>query len=155
MKKGLIVLCCAAVLPAAAWAQSEGLKEIAQIAATRAKAYEQGDANGWAASYAENAVFMSSDSPFKIEGRTAIRAYFAEHFTMYPGARRYAVRQLAWRTYGDNVAAADGYYELTTTDRAGKRATAYGRVSVVYVKMDGSWQIIGQHNAPLAPMQAP
>lgn len=101
MNRVLALLSWITLFPAAALAQSDVLKELAQIAAGRVKAYEQGDANAWAATYAENAVFHAGESPFRMEGRNAIRAYFAEHFAQYPGARRYAVRQPSARVYGE------------------------------------------------------
>ena len=130
----------------AAWA--DPLKEMAEVAAPRAKAYTAGDLDGWTNAYAENAVFFGSDMPFRVEGKAAIRAALSEHFSAYPG-RRYFLRQSGARAYGDNLIVVDGYFELILTDRSGKRIVQNGRYTATWAKLDGRWQIIQHQNAPL------
>lgn len=147
MKKALAGLLASSLwlaIPAAA----DPAKEVMESVGARAKAYERGDADAWAASYAENAVVVPV-TPFRLDGRAAIRADIANHFASYPGARRYATRQPNLRVYGDNLLAADGYVEVRATDRAGNAQTFYWRYSVVYAKLDGRWLIITQHNSAL------
>ncbi len=147
MKKSFIAL-FAACLMAATPALADPLKEIAEVAAPRAKAYSAGDLEGWTGVFADNAVFFGSFSPFRVEGKPAIRAEFSEHFSQFPN-RRYYLRQSQLRPFGDNLAVADGYFEIVLTDRGGKTAVQYGRYTVVWAKNDGRWQIIQQQNSVL------
>jgi len=148
MKKALLAIVASTLLLVApAWA--DPLKEVAEVVAPRAKAYVTGDVDGWTAAFADNATFYSSLTPFRVDGKAAIRAYFADYFAMYPN-RKYVVRQNTLRAYGDNVVIANGYFELIATDRGGKTVQDSGRYSVTLVKVDGRWQIVDQHNAPLA-----
>lgn len=147
MKKalaGLLVSTLLVITPAMA----DPLKEVAEVVAPRAKAYVTGDVDGWTAAYAENATFYSSLSAFRIDGKAAIRAYFADYFSQYPN-RKYVLRQNTLRAYGDNLVIANGYYELQQTDRSGKTETLPGRYSVIFAKLNGRWQIVDQHNATL------
>ena len=147
MKKALASLFASSLLVVtAAWA--DPLKEMAEVAGPRAKAYTAGDLDGWTNAYAENAVFFGSDSPFRVEGKAAIRAAITEHFNAYPG-RRYFLRQSNARAYGDNLIVVDGYFELILTDRSAKRTVQYGRYTATWAKLDGRWQIIQHQNAPL------
>ncbi len=147
MKKAIAGLFASCLLAtAAAWA--DPLKEMAEVAAPRAKAYMAGDLDGWTGAYAENAVFFGSDGPFRVEGKAAIRAAISEHFNQFPN-RRYFLRQPIARAYGDSLITADGYFELMLTDRAGKHIVQYGRYTVTWAKLDGRWQIIQHQNAPL------
>lgn len=151
MKKALVGLFASCLLAAApAWA--DPLKEVAEVAAPRAKAYITGDLEGWTAAFAENATFYSSLAPFRMDGKTALRAYFADYFAMHP-TRKYTVRQNTLRAYGDNLVVANGYFDLIATDRTGKTVLSYGRYSVIFAKLDGRWQIVDQHNSLLAAPQ--
>ena len=38
--------------------------------------YEKGDADGYAAAYADNAAFTPSLQPFRVDGKAAIKDYF-------------------------------------------------------------------------------
>ena len=131
----------------AAFAQA--VKEVSDMGPARFKAFMSGDAEGWTAAMADNATFQSQYSPFRIEGRQAIRAYFADLFNRYPGPRNLQLSQATMRAYGDNVVIANGYYQLTLTDKTGKPSTSHARYSVTWVKADGAWKVVDQHNAPL------
>jgi uncharacterized protein (TIGR02246 family) len=152
MKKALLGLSFLSWLfIAPAWA--DPLKEVAQLTPVRIKAFLQGDADGWTADMADNATFQSQYSPFRIEGKAAIRAYFADLFARYPGARNVQVSQAVNRAYGDNLVISNGYYQLTLTDRSGKPWTSHARYTVTWAKIDGRWQLVDQHNAMLPPSQ--
>jgi len=142
---GLSICCLLFITPVSA----DPLKEVADLVAPRAKAYMAGDVEGWIAAFADNATFYSSLTPFRIDGKAAIRAYFADFFAMYPN-RKYFVRQNTLRAYGDNLVIANGYFELISTDRSGKTVQDSGRYSLTLAKQDGRWQIVDQHNSPLA-----
>jgi len=150
MKKTLASLLGSCLLVAtSAW--PDPLKEVAEVGAPRAKAYMAGDLDGWTGAYAENAVFFSSFAPFRIEGKAAIRASFAEHFNQFTN-RRYFLRQAQARVYGDNLVIGDGHYEIHVTERGGKHTIQYGRYSVVWARLDGRWQIVSHHNSAINGM---
>lgn len=134
---------------AAAWAGP--IEEVAAFGAPRAKAFSAGDVEGWTAAYAENGAWFSQFSPYRIDGRAAIRAYFVDFFNRYPGSRNFLLHQPAFRAYGENLVVGDGYYQLTVTDKAGKTATTHARYTVTWAKFEGRWQIVSQHNAPVPP----
>jgi ketosteroid isomerase-like protein len=104
------------------------------------------------AAYADNAVFQSSLTAFRIEGKEAIRGYFAELFKLYP-ARRVLLRQPASRAYNDDLVVQNGYAVLYLTDTRGQTAAYHTRSSVTWAKVGGRWQIVDQHTSrlPVAP----
>jgi uncharacterized protein (TIGR02246 family) len=146
-KLGLVFLASLSLVAGAAFAQP--VKEVADMGPARMKAFMSGDADGWTTDMADNASFHSQYSPFRIDGRPAIRAYFADLYNRYPGPRNLQVSQATSRAYGDSVVVANGYYQLTLTDKAGKPVTSHARYSVTWVKTDGRWKIVDQHNAAL------
>ena len=146
MNKARWGLLASLLFVAPCWA--DPLKEIAEVAGPRAKAYSAGDVDGWTGAYADNAVFFGSFSPFRVEGKPAIRAAFGEHFSQFTN-RRYYLRQAQLRPFGDSLAVADGYYEIVLTDRSGKTTEHYGRYTAVWAKLNGRWQIIQQQNSDL------
>ncbi len=125
------------------------LEEVAALGAPRAKAFMAGDANGWTDAYADNASLYVQFSPYRIDGKAAIRAYFVDYLNRYPGPRNFMFLQPVMRAYGDSVVVGDGYYQLTMTDKAGKAYVFHARYSITWLKLDGRWQIVDQHNATL------
>jgi len=93
-------------------------------------------------------VFNSSLTAFRIEGKEAIRAYFAELFKLYP-MRRVFSRQPAIRAYNDDLVVQNGYAVLYLTDPKGQLATYHTRNSVTWTKIGGRWQIVDQHTSRL------
>jgi uncharacterized protein (TIGR02246 family) len=125
------------------------LEEVAAFGAPRAKAFMAGDAGGWTDAYADNATGFSQFSPYRLDGKAAIRAYFAEFFNRYPGPRNFIIHQPSARAYGENLVVNAGYYQLTLTDKAGNVLTSYARYSSTWAKLDGRWQIVDQQNSPM------
>jgi len=148
MKKALAGLLVSGLLVLSP-ALADPLKEVAALNAPRAKAFMAGDVNGWTDAYADNAVLYVQFSPYRIDGKAAIRAYFVDYFNRYPGPRNFMFHQPVTRAYGDNTVLGDGYYQLTMTDKAGKAHVFHARYSITWLKLDGRWQIVDQHNATL------
>jgi uncharacterized protein (TIGR02246 family) len=146
MKKTLLAL-VGSLFVAHAWA--DPVKEVQALGPDRIKAFMAGDAEKWTAAYADNATFSSQLSPLRLDGKAAIRAYNVDLFNRYPGPRNLQVSQPVIRAYGDNVVVANGYYQLSLTDRGGRVSTYYARYSATWVKIDGRWQLVDQHNATL------
>jgi len=152
MKRALLGLLASSLLVVTpAWA--DPVKEVAALGPPRAKAFMAGDVEGWTAAYADNAAWYSQFSPYRVDGKAAIRAYVADLFNRYPGPRNFLIYQPAFRAYGENLVVGNGYYQLTVTDKAGKVHTSHARYSITWAKLDGRWQIIDQHNAPMPPSQ--
>lgn len=127
------------------------VEEVAQIAGPRQQAFQQGNVENWVGAYADNAVLHSSFSPFRIEGKDAIRAYAAQYFQMYP-KRGFVVRQPVARVYGDNLVIQNGYSVINVTNEKGEPKTYDARYTTVWNKIDGRWQIVDSHvsRLPLA-----
>ena len=59
-------------------------EEVAQIAAPRGQAFQDGNVEAYTAAFADNVVFQTSFSAYRIEGKEAVKAYFTELFLLYP-----------------------------------------------------------------------
>jgi ketosteroid isomerase-like protein len=57
-----------------AWAGAA--EEVAAVSQQRNPAFEKGDADAYAAAFADNAVYTSSLQLFRIEGKAAIKDFF-------------------------------------------------------------------------------
>jgi uncharacterized protein (TIGR02246 family) len=135
---------------AAVWAGPA--EEVAQVAAPRLQALLDGDVDAYAAAYADNAVFQSSFSPFRIEGKEAIRKFFAELILMYP-KRHVFIRQPITRVYNDDLVVQDSYAVLNWTNEKGEPRTYDTRGNTVWAKVGGRWQIVDQHISRLPVQQ--
>ncbi|MGH7332348.1 MAG: YybH family protein [Candidatus Rokuibacteriota bacterium] len=133
--------------PGGAWAGPA--EELAEIGRERAKAFREGNLDAWVAAYADNAAFQTALVPFRMEGKEAIRAYFATLFERYP-TRSFVGRQPLVRVYGtDTTVVTNGYVHVTFVERNGQVTNLFIRNSVTWVKMGGQWRIVDQHNSKL------
>jgi len=148
MKRSIALLSTLALvgLGVAAWAGP--VEEVAQIAAPRVQAFQEGNLDAYMAAYADNAIIQSSLSPFRIEGKEAIRAYLTELFQIYPG-RRVFVRQPVTRAYNDDLVIQNNYVVLYATDQKGQVAALSLRSNVIWAKIGGRWQIVDTHTSRL------
>lgn len=131
---------------AASWAGPA--EEVAQIAGPRLQALQQGDIEGYTAAFADNAVLQSSLSPFRLEGKEAIRAYFAQLFQLYP-KRRITSRPPLVRVYNDDLVVQDSYGDFHVTNEQGETMTYFLRTSMTWAKLGGRWQLVDQHASRL------
>src|SRR5260370_39282619 len=127
------------VSPASAGPQDE----VAQDVATRVKAFNEGNLEAFMSTVAQDSAVTPPASPFRIEGKDAISAYYAGLFQAFP-TRRFVPRQRSIRVYG-TTAVSNSYYTLTSVDRAGKVTTPHGRINVTFVKMGDRWLAVDQH----------
>jgi len=144
MRKSIAMLFALSLVALAADLRAGPVEEVAQIAAPRGKLFEEGTAEAYSAPFADNAVLTSSLSGPRIEGKDAIRAYFAQLFQLYPG-RRLFTRQSVARAYNDDLVIQNGYFVTYWTDQKGDVTQLELRGSVVWVKVGGRWQIVEQH----------
>ena len=148
MKQSIATLFALMVLGFVAEIRAGPVDEVLQIARPRIQALEEGNLDAYVAAYADNAVFQSSLSAFRVEGKEAIRAYFAELFQLYP-KRRVLPRQPVIRAYNDDMVIQNGYAVLYLTDPNGQVSTYHTRSSVTWAKTGGRWQIVDQHTSRL------
>lgn len=119
-------------------------EEVAQISGPRLKALYSGDIDAYVDAYADNAMFYSSFSPFRIEGKDAIRAFFSQLVQMYP-KRQVFIRQPIARVYNDNLVIQTSYAVLNWANAKGEYETFDTRGSTVWAKVEGHWKIVDQH----------
>jgi len=133
----------------AAWAGAA--EEVAVIGQQRAAAYEKGDADAYAADYADNAIFTPSLQPFRVDGKAAIKDYFTTFFQTYP-TRHTVARQGSNRVYAnETIVVSNAYLILTLTDKSGNVGVHDLRVSTTWVKMGSEWKIVDQHVSHFRP----
>ena len=155
MKRSFATLSTVILLGFAAEVWAGPAEEVAQIAGPRLQAFQEGNLDAYAAAYADNAIIQSSLSPFRIEGKDAIRAYLAELFKIYP-QRRVFLRQPSTRVYNDDLVIQNNYIVLDLTDQKGQVAALALRSSVTWAKIGGRWQIVDAHTSrlPATPQAA-
>ena len=152
MKRLVATLSALLLLGIAAEAWAGPAEEVAQIAAPRLQALVDGNADAYVAAYADNAVLQSSFSPFRIEGKEAIRVFFAELFQMYP-KRHVFIRHPSARAYNDDLVIQNGYAVLNWSNEKGEPRTYDTRYNVIWAKVGGRWQIVDQHFSRLPAAQ--
>src|SRR5712692_9817479 len=132
----LVVLLLAGVVPAA-WAGAA--EEIAEVGRLRTHAFSEGNLEARIGTYADDAVLTSARVPFRIEGKEALRGYYADLFRAYP-TRRAVSQHVSTRVYNrDTTAVTNSYVNVTLVDRSGQTNTLYLRASLTWVKLDGRW----------------
>jgi uncharacterized protein (TIGR02246 family) len=126
-------------------AQAAVAQEIVAIGQRRNAAFEKGDADANTADFADNAVYTSSLEPYRIEGKAAIKDFFATLFETY-ATRHVASRGGSTRVYAnDTVAVSDGNAVISYTDKNGSHSAIFIRSSTTWVKMGNEWKIVDQH----------
>ena len=88
-------------LTAIAWAGAQ--EAVDQSFTQRLQAIHEGNVEAAVAAFAEDATMTPSGSPFRIEGRDAIRTYYEGLFRAFPTIR-VAVHQRVTRVYHDTTA---------------------------------------------------
>lgn len=126
-------------------AQMAVAQEITAINQHRNAAFEKGDADAFAADFADTAVYISSLQPYRIEGKAAIKDFFATLFQTYP-TRHLSARGGSTRVYAnDTVVVNDGYAVNNYADKNGNPSAIYTRSSTTWVKIGSEWKMVDQH----------
>lgn len=125
--------------------------EIIRVATAREQALQSGDLDALMAWFADDAVLTVPASPTRIEGKNALRAYYANLFEVFTKIR-INMQQRSVRVYG-TAGVINGEFTMTRTDREGKETTMRGRLSVTHVKFGNRWLVVDQHSSP-APASA-
>lgn len=143
--KGFLVLVLVLGALPAVWAQADPVKEVADIARQRGQAIAKNDLDGFMENVADNVVFTSGRAGFRIEGKAAMRTYYAQLAQHYP-TRQFLVRQPSSRVFQNGTVVVNNFYaDGTIVDRNGKLSTAMNRISETWVKTDGRWLLVDQH----------
>jgi uncharacterized protein (TIGR02246 family) len=129
-----------------AWAGPED--EIARLLQQLDQAFNEGNLEAYMAPYADQAVFTPPNVPFRIEGKQAIRAYYAGVLQAFP-TRQVVPRQPAIQIYADTTAIVSRYNQAMFVDRSGKVTNFYVRQSYTWVKLGERWTLIEQHYSAL------
>ena len=146
MTRPFVWLLAALILLGVASTASAGAHdEVLQVAAAREQAVHDGNLEAFMAWFAEDAAVTPPASPFRIEGKDALKAYYAGLFQAFPTIR-FVPRQRSIRVYG-TTAVINTYYTLTLVDRGGKVTTTQGRLTVTHVKMGDRWLVVDQHSS--------
>jgi uncharacterized protein (TIGR02246 family) len=148
MKRLVGSLVIAVVVLTAFRAFAGAREEVAAADQRVIKAINERNADAAAASFAEDGVLIAARYPFRIDGREAIRAFFAATFQAFPTVRL-VTRQSDIRVYGDNVAVLAAYYTFTGIDSGGKAAAVHARAGLTFVKISGQWLIVMDHGSML------
>ena len=144
MRKAIATLSAVILVGLAVEAWAGPIEEVAQIAGPRNQTFEEGNIEALITAFADSAVLTSSLSGFRIEGKEAIRGYFAALFQAYP-KRRLFTRQPMARAYNDDLVVHNAYSALYLTDQNGQTMQLTLRSTVVWAKIGGRWQIVDQH----------
>lgn len=134
-------------LSGAAWPQADPIKEVQEIVAKRGEAFVKGDVEVWLEDLADNATFLAARQGFRMDGKPAVRAWATSLFQQYPH-RQNQGRQVSYRAYHNGtVVINNGYVEQLFVDRNGNMSPVLFRASTTWVKLDGRWRLVDQHNS--------
>jgi uncharacterized protein (TIGR02246 family) len=148
MKRSIVGLLAVVVVALPQTAAAGPVEEVAEIAAPRLQALHDGNLDAYMAAFADNAVFQSAFSAFRVEGKAAIRGHFSQVFQIYP-KRLVLPRQSVSRAYNDDLVISNSYSILYLTDQQGHVTIHPTRNSVVWARVGGRWQIVDQHGSQL------
>jgi uncharacterized protein (TIGR02246 family) len=117
-------------------------QEIERMREDHIAALNNGDAEAWAAAFADDAVQMPPKAPANV-GRENIRAWSARFLSAFRVGLSLVPKGV--QGSGDDWAFEDGSYEITLTHRdGGEPIQASGRYITVYQRQpDGSWAMAG------------
>ena len=102
-------------------------------------AHKAADFERLAARYSENAILMSPEGKY-VQGRAAIRDFFAEDFKYVP-KRSITLRTLRVEASGTLLVDA-GEYSFDGVNAEGKPVHITGDYNTVFKKTDGNWHVI-------------
>jgi uncharacterized protein (TIGR02246 family) len=128
---------------------SKVAEEISRLLEKHRTDYLRGDADAWAALYAEDAVFTG----FKrsMGGRQTIREYFAQVFRDFPH-RTVNVSSLKIRVYnesGSPTVVLNVEDTGSRIDASGKQIPLNARESLIWVRIQGKWLIVNHQATPM------
>ena len=109
-------------------------------------AFNKGDIQAMAATYAPDADFLSAEGK-RVKGRAELEKYFAKGFAENKGLKLKHSDSLI-RFLKPDVAIADGTWEITGRPEGNP---ARGHYTAILMKRDGKWLIV--YDRPMVPLQ--
>lgn len=151
--KSLLALVLLLGVSPAVWAQADPVKEVRAIAAKRAQAFAKGDVDAWVADVADSVVYLPARSGFRIEGKAGLRTWASALFQNYP-IRQNQARQVIYQVFQNGTTViANSYVDQTFFDRSGYMSPLMFRTTSVWMKIDGRWLLVQQHNSRIPATQ--
>jgi uncharacterized protein (TIGR02246 family) len=140
---------------AGGWAQRAETKgaaaeEVERLLQKHKSDYLKGDADAWAALYAEDATFIGGSR--NLQSRQAIRDSFVQLFKEFPNrtANESNVRIRVYNeTTSSPIAILNADNKATRTDASGKVINTNNRETLAWVKFQGQWLIVNHQNSPI------
>ena len=114
--------------------------EIMKLQREQGQAFLAGNLDNLMEHYAENAVLVAAERPFRHDGKQAIRAYYAQLFKDFP-TRRGSPEKPSIRLFNDHTVVMHRYQTNTYVDSTGneKYKEQKRNVAFVWVKMGERW----------------
>ena len=97
----------------------------------------------------DNASYISSAQPFRIEGWSDVRQAYNGLLSLPPGSVSLNARQLRIDMLGDDAAIVSSHFVLSIRPPGGSRRTINGRATGVLQKVDGKWLRVHLHASVL------
>lgn len=136
----------------ASWAGAGAEEEVAQVFQQFAQGIHESNAEAIGALFAEEAYWIRSLGPFRVEGRKAIQAQWAGFFEAFPTARITVYHALI-RVYDERFATRTGYFSFSAMNPKGESIRFDGRSSSALAKIGGKWLIVNHHTSRLPGSQ--
>jgi uncharacterized protein (TIGR02246 family) len=110
------------------------------------KTYNTNDADRLSQLYDQNARLLATGGSEKpIDGRDAIRAYFAPNFKRGPQSIVFDHDDTT-NVFSD-VGIETGYYHFNVNDAEGKSVSLPSRYTFIFAKKNGTWVIVHHHSS--------
>ncbi len=103
--------------------------------------FNDGKLDAYMAPYPENAVFAPPNVPFRVEGRDALRAYYAGVMQNFP-THRVVPRKTSIQIYDGRTAVVSRYNHATFVDRNSHVTNFYLRQTYTWVKQGDRWSLV-------------
>jgi len=126
-------------------------EDTAQMGEQWFKHFYEGNAEAIANLYARDASFWGFLNPFRLEGRDAIRAFYAGTFKIFP--IRVVVKRYYYVQVYDSTVVRNYYFTMTLGDSKGNVKNYHARANIVYIVVDGQRVIVTHHTSLLPPSQ--
>ena len=125
--------------------------EILKLQRQQGQAFLAGKLDDLMEHYAENAVLVAAEAPFRPDGKQAIRAYYAQLFKDFP-IRRGTPEKPSIRLFNDRTVVMHRYQTNTYVDSTGseKFKEQKRNVAFVWIKIGERW-LLTEHIISIFP----
>jgi uncharacterized protein (TIGR02246 family) len=139
-----LLLACSSASPALA--QSPPVPgELEKVTEQFLVHFRDGNLEGLAVLFAADASYTPIVGPARLNGRDAIRGYYARVFAGST-SRSITPQAVRWQRYGDvMIRSADARIDQEL--KSGGKASTTARITFVYAMQDGRWTIVHHHSS--------